>query len=170
MTPDEMANLTPSSTESRVRGSKLVLVVEQCMIMTTWGCKICLLIIYHRLMYVRLYETQRYLLTEHSRAALNKNEFLVKLVSAYVVLSWVVMEGLWLGFWCRPFHDYWAVPTSNSKRLVVCPREEAHLSAVQCATGTHHMIVNAVFNISSDAILLFLPAPILVAAQLPREK
>lgn len=130
MTPDEMENLTPSSTESRIRGSKLVLVVEQCMIMTTWGCKICLLIIYHRLMYAQFCNTKSPVLTWCSRSALNKNEFLVKLVSAYVVLSWVVMEGLWLGFWCRPFHDYWAVPTGNSKRLVLF--NEKKLTSSQC--------------------------------------
>jgi hypothetical protein len=44
MLPEDIPNLTPASVKSRVHGSKLVLVVEQSMIMTIWGCKFCLLL------------------------------------------------------------------------------------------------------------------------------
>lgn len=49
MMPEDIPTLTPESIESRIYGSKLVLLVEQCMITTQWGCKICLLLIYHKL-------------------------------------------------------------------------------------------------------------------------
>lgn len=42
----------------------------------------------------------------------------VKFVTAYVVLGFVLMEILYLGVWCRPFHDYWAVPTDNSRHTL----------------------------------------------------
>jgi hypothetical protein len=50
--PEDMANLTPESVTSRIYGSKLVVVVEQCMITAQWGCKICLLLMYNKLTYV----------------------------------------------------------------------------------------------------------------------
>lgn len=52
MLPEEVATLTPDSIQSRIYGSKLVLLVEQSMITTQWGCKICLLLIYYKLTYV----------------------------------------------------------------------------------------------------------------------
>ncbi|PQE06244.1 family decarboxylase protein [Rutstroemia sp. NJR-2017a BBW] len=47
--PEDIPNLTPESIRTRVVGSKLVLVVEQSMIMTIWGCKACLLCMYMKL-------------------------------------------------------------------------------------------------------------------------
>ena len=37
----------------------------------------------------------------------------VKLLSFYTAFSFIVMEGLYLGVWCQPFHNYWAVPSPN---------------------------------------------------------
>lgn len=39
----------------------------------------------------------------------------VKLLSAYVVGGFVIMEVCYFGVWCRPFTEYWAVPTDNGK-------------------------------------------------------
>lgn len=50
--PEDLDTLTPDSINSRIYGSKLVLLVEQCMITTQWGCKICLLLLYSKLTYV----------------------------------------------------------------------------------------------------------------------
>ena len=97
MLPSDIPLLTPESIKSRIYGSKLVLVVEQSMIMTIWGCKICLLLIYNQ-MTMGL-----------------KQHFAVKLVAGYVVVNFVVMEILYLGVWCRPFQNYWAVPVDNGK-------------------------------------------------------
>ncbi|RDW77768.1 hypothetical protein BP6252_05821 [Coleophoma cylindrospora] len=133
MLPSDIANLTPQSIKNRIYGSKLVLVVEQSMIMTTWGCKICLLLIYYKLTFGL------------------KQQLAVKILGAYVVITWIVMESLYFGYWCRPFYDYWAVPTPN----------------VQCSTALHHLIMNAVFNISSDLLMLCIPLPIFLASKLP---
>lgn len=97
MTPDDIAHLTPKSTLSRIYGSKLVLVVEQSMIMTTWGCKVCLLLMYNKLTFGL------------------KQHIAVKVIGGYVFLSWLLMEILYFGVWCRPFHQYWAVPVQNSE-------------------------------------------------------
>ena len=95
MLPSDIPTLTPSSVKSRIHGSKLVLVVEQSMIMTIWGCKFCLLLMYNKLTFGL------------------KQQLAVKIVACYVVTGLVVMEILYFGVWCRPFHEYWAVPTNN---------------------------------------------------------
>lgn len=97
MLPADVANLTPESIKRRTYGSKLVLVVEQSMISTTWGCKVCLLLIYYKL------------------TSGLQQQLAVKILGGYVVLTWIVMESLYFGYWCRPFYNYWAVPTPNGK-------------------------------------------------------
>jgi hypothetical protein len=64
------------------------------------------------------------------------------------------MEILFFGVWCRPFHNYWSVPAANP----------------QCSTYHDHLIVNTVFNISSDLMMLCIPLPILIRAKLPIQK
>ncbi|PVI06082.1 hypothetical protein DM02DRAFT_724511 [Periconia macrospinosa] len=64
--------------------------------------------------------------------------------------GFIVMEILWF-IWCRPFRDYWKVPAPN----------------LNCSAETNHMITNAVFNISSDIMIICLPMPILISSQLP---
>ncbi|TVY36636.1 hypothetical protein LOCC1_G006789 [Lachnellula occidentalis] len=134
--PSDMGSLTPESITSRIRGSKYVLIVEQSMIMTIWGCKICLLLMYRNLTFGL------------------KQRWAVKAVGVYVILNWVIMEVLYFGVWCRPFPQYWAVPVTNT----------------QCSAATHHLVVNAVFNISSDVMMLCIPLPLLINSKLPRTK
>ena len=43
-----------------------------------------------------------------------KQNVAVKIVAAYVLVGFVLMEILYLGVWCRPFSQYWAVPPDNS--------------------------------------------------------
>lgn len=95
MLPEDIPLLTPDSIQSRIRGSKFVLVVEQSMIMTQWGCKICLLLLYNKLTFGL------------------KQQLAVKIVGAYVIVALIVMEVLYLGVWCRPFSGYWKVPVEN---------------------------------------------------------
>jgi len=134
MLPEDIPLLTPESIQSRIRGSKFVLVVEQSMIMTQWGCKICLLLLYNKLTFGL------------------KQQLAVKIVGAYVIVALIVMEVLYLGVWCRPFNGYWKVPVEN----------------VQCSAAIHHLITNAVFNITSDIMMLCIPLPLLIASQLPK--
>lgn len=77
--PSDRLNLTPESIKSRIRGSKYVLIVEQSMIMTIWGCKICLLLMYRNLTFGL------------------KQRWAVKGVGVYVVVNWVIMEILYFG-------------------------------------------------------------------------
>ncbi|KAI9734919.1 MAG: hypothetical protein M1834_001999 [Cirrosporium novae-zelandiae] len=79
MTPDELASLTPQSVKDRTYGSKMVLVVEQSMIMTVWGCKGCLLLMYSKITLA---------LRQH---------LAVKIVAAYVAVSLIVMEICYFG-------------------------------------------------------------------------
>ncbi|KAG4031317.1 hypothetical protein MFRU_009g01040 [Monilinia fructicola] len=135
--PSDISKLAPESIASRITGSKLVLVVEQSMIMTVWGCKACLLCMFLKMM-----------------EGIKPHNLIVKLVAVYVGTGLVMMEILYFGVWCRPFSNYWAVPTPNE----------------QCSTAIHHLIVNAAINISSDLMLLCIPMPLVLKAQLPTLK
>lgn len=76
---------------------------------------------------------------------------IVLITAAYTGLTFVVMEILYFAVWCRPFSQYWAVPPNNP----------------QCSAATHHLITNAVFNISSDLIIISIPLPLLFKVRLP---
>ncbi|KAH8593893.1 hypothetical protein B0O99DRAFT_493547, partial [Bisporella sp. PMI_857] len=110
MLPDEIQHLTPDSIKSRIYGSKLVLVVEQSMILTTWGCKVCLLICYSKLT-----------IGLGQRLA-------VKVIAGYVAFGFVLMEILYFGVWCRPFDHYWQVPVENTQ----CSAATNHLIVNAC--------------------------------------
>jgi hypothetical protein len=75
----------------------------------------------------------------------------VKLLAAYVAIGFIVMEILYFGVWCRPFSNYWALPTPNP----------------QCDAATNHLITNAVFNISSDLIMLGIAFSLFARSRLP---
>ncbi|KAG9241497.1 hypothetical protein BJ878DRAFT_520441 [Calycina marina] len=105
MMPQDIASLTPSSITSRIRGSKLVLVVEQSMIVSIWGCKVCLLFMYNKLTLGL------------------RQQLAVKVVGGYVLGGFVLMEILYFGVWCRPFKNYWKVPVEN----VQCSAATHHL-------------------------------------------
>jgi hypothetical protein len=110
----------------------MVLLVEQCECAVQWGTKACLLLLYWRL-------TQN--LTQH---------LVVKAVAAYVAVTYIVMEVLYFGYWCRPFHDYWQMPATNT----------------QCTTALHHLIMNFAFNLSSDLLIMSIPLPLLLRAKM----
>jgi hypothetical protein len=97
--PDEQVVLTPQEIADREYGSKMVLVVEQMQILTTWLVKCCLLIMYSRL------------------TLSLKQHLVVKIVAVYVGVGFVIMEILYLGVWCRPFNQYWAVPPDNGELI-----------------------------------------------------
>ncbi|KAG9188344.1 hypothetical protein G6011_02267 [Alternaria panax] len=132
---DDVSQYSEAEVKIRIYGSKLVLVVEQMQLLTIWLVKACLLIMYNRMTLV---------LPQHK---------IVVAASIYVAVTFVVMEVLYLGVWCRPFNQYWAVPP-NSR---------------QCSAATNHLITNAVFNISSDLIILSIPMPLLFKVRLPKK-
>lgn len=106
-------------------GSKLILAVEQSQCVTIWAAKGCLIILYMRL------------------TTLRTENIAIKVLAAYVVLTFIVMDCLYFGYWCRPFSNRWAVPSPNK----------------QCNAATNHLIMNAVFNISSDCAMLAIGLP-----------
>lgn len=133
---DGDVQFTPDVVKKRSYGSKMVVVSEQMQLITIWLIKGCLLIMYGRL------------------TVSTKQNAAVKLVAAYVVIGFIVMEILYLGVWCRPFDQYWAVPTTNT----------------QCSAATNHLITNAVLNISSDIFIMAIPMPIFLQARLPLKR
>ncbi|KAF2739352.1 hypothetical protein EJ04DRAFT_357927 [Polyplosphaeria fusca] len=130
---EDVSRFTQKEVNDRIFGSKLVLVVEQMQILTVWIVKACLLLMYHRM---------TALLPQHK---------IVKVVACYVAIGFVVMEVLYLGVWCRPFTQYWAVPPNS----------------VQCSAATNHLITNAVLNISSDVMIIIIPMPLLFKVKIP---
>lgn len=134
----KISTLTPEEISHREYGSKIVIVVEQMQIAVIWSCKACLLILYHRL-------------TESVAA---KSNIAIRLLAVYVALGFVVMEILYFSTWCRPFHEYWSVPTKSS----------------QCNALINHRITNAVFNISSDLIMLCIALPLFLRSLLPLKR
>ncbi|KAF2186331.1 hypothetical protein K469DRAFT_706991 [Zopfia rhizophila CBS 207.26] len=134
----DIHELTPKEISGREYGSKIVVVVEQMQIAVIWACKACLLILYHRL----------------TRMVASKENTAIKLLAVYVALAFVVMEVLYFVAWCRPFHQYWAVPTTSS----------------QCNALINHRITNAVFNISSDLIMLCIALPMFIRSLLPLKR
>ncbi|KAL2352160.1 hypothetical protein BJ546DRAFT_1064433 [Cryomyces antarcticus] len=82
-----------------------------------------------------------------------KQQLAVKILCAYVACGWVACE-LAFFFACRPFSGYWAVPPPNP----------------QCTTLQHYAYTQAVFNTTSDALMLLIPLPLLAAVSLPTKQ
>ncbi|KNG91666.1 hypothetical protein ANOM_000175 [Aspergillus nomiae NRRL 13137] len=126
----------PKDVANRVYGSKIVIGLEQCMLLSTWGVKTCLVAMYWKL---------TKMLSWH---------LFVKLLAGYVLLGFIVIEVTYFAVYCRPFHEYWAVPPQDA----------------QCATYQHYSITQAVFNLSSDACMLIIPIPLLKGTQMSLRK
>lgn len=93
------------------------------------------------------------LLTNH-RYSLPVSYTWTKLCASYVVMGYFVMTCLYVGVWCQPFYDYWAVPVQNQ----------------QCSTAENHLILNCALNISSDLMIMMIPLPPLIKTRLPLRK
>ncbi|KAI4201514.1 MAG: hypothetical protein LQ346_002150 [Caloplaca aetnensis] len=134
--PGVAESFTPEEHANAVYGSKFVMVLEEFMLANTWLCKACLLILYHQM-----------------TLGLKQNK-LVKIVGAYCVFGYILVQILYLAVWCRPFKQYWQVPVDNS----------------QCASYYDHLITASVFNITSDLMMIYIPLPILIRARLPLKR
>ncbi|KAL1792877.1 hypothetical protein ACET3X_009384 [Alternaria dauci] len=134
----DFSALTADELSRRRYGSKLVVVVEQMHIAVIWACKACLLIMYHRI----------------TRTALRSENIAIKILAVYTAIGFVVIEVLYFAAWCRPFSEYYAVPTSS----------------YQCNALVHHRITKAIFNISSDLIMLCIALQMLIRSLLPMKR
>ncbi|KAH7165130.1 hypothetical protein DER46DRAFT_534420 [Fusarium sp. MPI-SDFR-AT-0072] len=93
--PTQRITLTPDEISRRRFGSQLTVVAETLQCTVIWLVKCCLLLIYNRL-----------------ATNLSYNR-VVKTVAVYVLVGFVVMMTLYLAVWCRPFSEYWTVPTEH---------------------------------------------------------
>ncbi|KAJ9603288.1 hypothetical protein H2200_012066 [Cladophialophora chaetospira] len=119
----------------------------------TWGSKTVLLV--EQCMCAVQWGTKTCLLLLYWRLTQNLRQALVvKVAAGYVLATYIIMEIFYFAVWCRPFHDYWQTPTTN----------------VQCTTALHHLIMNLVFNLTSDILILSIPLPLLIKAHLPTKK
>jgi hypothetical protein len=134
----DVHTLTSEDISDREYGSKIVVVVEQMQILVIWACKACLLFLYYRL----------------TQSVASKSNLYIKILAAYVALGFVIMEILYFAAWCRPFSQYWAVPTNSS----------------QCNALINHRITNAVFNISSDLVMLCIALTLFLRTLLPLKR
>jgi hypothetical protein len=88
-----------------------------------------------------------------TRTALRNENIAIKLLSAYVALGFIVMEILYFTAWCRPISGYWTIPTTP-----------------QCNALINHRITKAVFNLSSDLIMLVIALQMLIRSLLPLKR
>lgn len=79
-----------------------------------------------------------------------RSNLYIKILSVYVAIGFIVIMVTYYAVYCRPFSQYWAMPVEN----------------MQCATYQRYSITQAVFNISSDAVMFAIPIPLIVKAQL----
>jgi len=94
LAPGELETLTPDDIETRIYGSKVVIVLEQAMLVCVWTTKACMLMLYNRL-------CQR---LPHQTA--------IKIIAVYTAVGFVAIETTWL-LNCRPLSGYWALPVPD---------------------------------------------------------
>ncbi len=101
-----------------------------------------------------------------------KQNLAVKILAGYCALGFVVTQVLYLAVWCRPISQYWAVPVINceSRSALWLLYRCTDWHAAQCASYYNHMITATVFNVSSDLMMLLIPIPLLINAQLPLKR
>jgi hypothetical protein len=163
---EDISKFSHEEIQSRIYGSKLVLVVEQMQILTIWLIKACLLIMYRRMTLV-----------------LPQRKIVIG-TAIYVAIAFVCIT-----LQCDIFSNpgprlLWSCSTSpcGAGRLtstglsqqipVGCVSHRFHLvlnGVEQCSAATNHLITNAVFNISSDLIILSIPLPLLFRVRLPKK-
>ena len=135
----ETHRITQQEIDERTYGSKMTVVTEQCQCVTIWLIKICLLIMYYRITY----------------GAFPKQNIAVRILMAYVGITFIAMEICYFTVWCRPFHDYWKV---------------VPIPSIQCSAAIHHLITNAAFNLSSDVAMLGIALPMFLRSHLPLQR
>ncbi|KAL3425894.1 hypothetical protein PVAG01_02685 [Phlyctema vagabunda] len=98
--PEQEAEIfaDPDQIRSRIIGSKIVIALEQCMLASTWGVKICILMFINRIVY-----------------KVPRLQLAVRFLAIYVVLSYLGVQLAYYGGICRPFKQYYAMPVHNQE-------------------------------------------------------
>ncbi|KAG8533862.1 uncharacterized protein KY384_001603 [Bacidia gigantensis] len=140
VTPDDVVDWTPNDFHWAIEGAKWGVAMEVCKVSTVWGCKACLLILYAAM-----------------TKGLPKYRKAVWAVAIYVAVGYVIVMFCYFLAWCKPFSAYYDT--------IPLPPDQS-----ECMTYRHHMILDACFNITSDAIMLCLPIPLVIKAKVPLKR
>ncbi|KAF2999658.1 hypothetical protein E8E13_000417 [Curvularia kusanoi] len=107
--PEQFSTFTQEEIQERIKGSKIVVVSEQCMLNVIWTLKACMLLLFARISSG----------TTHIKW--------IKLVAIYVAVGWVSVQ---IAFFtaCMPFSSYWAAPVLNPQCTTL-----QHYAIVQAA-------------------------------------
>lgn len=98
-----------------------------------------------------IYTIKACMLLMYTRLTLGlRDSRLVRYLAIYVAVGWFVTE-LTFFLACRPFSHYWALPPPDP----------------QCTTLENYAIVQGIFNISADLLMLCIPIPLIVRMKLP---
>ena len=81
----------------------------------------------------------------------SKHNIYVKIVMGYTIFGLLAIEIPYFFILCRPFAEYWALPVKSP----------------QCASYFYYCIIQMVFNISSDLLMLAIPLPFVINAKVP---
>lgn len=135
--PDQLSSILqdPDDVAKRIIGSKIVVGSNQAYLLTLWGVKACLLMLYN-------------MMTKDTRT-----NIFVKVVMGYTLIGFIALEISYLFVFCRPFSGYWSI--------------DAIVTNTQCANYYYGSIIQTVFNISSDFLMLLLPLPLIFTAKVP---
>lgn len=149
--PEQFSTFTQQEIQERIKGSKIVVVSEQVSEamrgMARW-------LTYLQCMLNVIWTLKACMLLMFARMTSGTTHIKwIKLVAIYVAVGWVVVQ---IAFFttCMPFSGYWAVPVSNP----------------QCTTLQHYAMVQAVFNLSSDVLIIAVPIPMVVSLTLPTKQ
>jgi len=92
--PGEYETFTPEDIKTRIYGSKVVILLEQAMLICTYLTKACMLLLYNRL------------------ASRLPHQFAIKLIAGYSLMGFIATEMAWF-LNCRPLSGYWALPVPD---------------------------------------------------------
>ncbi|KAI4915738.1 hypothetical protein J4E90_004184 [Alternaria incomplexa] len=92
--PELFSTFTQGEIDERIKGSKIVVVSEQCMLNVIWSLKACMLFMFARML------------------TGTTNMKWIKVAALWVVIGWFAVQITFFSA-CRPFVGYWAVPPPN---------------------------------------------------------
>jgi hypothetical protein len=117
MEPGTYETLTQEDIETRIYGSKIVILLEQAMLTLTWGIKGCMILFYNRLTYrphlpspgaFRTRECATTNMRAEKRTRL-KQQIVIRAIGVYIIAGFIAVEMAWF-LTCRPLSGYWALP------------------------------------------------------------
>ncbi|RDW77969.1 hypothetical protein BP5796_05821 [Coleophoma crateriformis] len=104
-----------------------------------------------------IYSLKACMLMIYSRLTMGlKEQMAVRFLAGYVTVGFIVTEIVMVSS-CVPYTRYWMVPVGDQ-------------FIDQCAFYQHYSIAQAVFNTTSDAMMLAIPIPLLLRSTLPKKQ